>query len=71
MINPCRARNVINLILLAGLIGAPGCASKRPAIPEALLAETTTIEWLCDLQIRMWNFRYPERAGSAIPAEEQ
>lgn len=43
MINPCRARNVINLILLAGLIGAPGCASKRPAIPEALLAETTTI----------------------------
>ena len=43
MINPCRARNVINLILLAGLIGAPGCASKRPTIPEALLAETPTI----------------------------
>lgn len=43
MINPCRARNVITLILLAGLIGAPGCASNRPPIPEALLAETPTI----------------------------
>jgi hypothetical protein len=43
MINPCRARNVIHLILLAGLIGAPGCASKRPTIPVALLAETSTI----------------------------
>ena len=43
MINPCRARNVIHLILIAGLIGAPGCASKRPTIPEALLAETSTI----------------------------
>jgi hypothetical protein len=43
MINPCRARNVIHLILLAGLIGAPGCASTRPTIPEALLAETSTI----------------------------
>ena len=43
MINPCRARNALHLILIAGLIGAPGCASKRPTIPEALLAETPTI----------------------------
>src|SRR5437016_2304407 len=43
MINPCRARNAIHLILIAGLIGAPGCASKRPTIPDALLAETSTI----------------------------
>jgi hypothetical protein len=43
MINPCRARNVIHLILLAGLIGAPGCAFNRPSIPETLMAETPTI----------------------------
>lgn len=43
MINPRRARNVISLILLAGLIGAPGCASKRPLIPEALSTKTPTI----------------------------
>jgi hypothetical protein len=43
MINPCRAQNIIRLILLAGLIGAPGCASKRPTIPEALRTETPTI----------------------------
>jgi hypothetical protein len=43
MINPCSARNVISMILLAGLIGAPGCASKRPPIPEALSTETPTI----------------------------
>ena len=43
MINPCRARNVIYLILLAGLIGAPGCAFNRPSIPETLRAETPTI----------------------------
>lgn len=43
MINPCRARNVINLTLLAALIGAPGCASKRPPIPETLMVETSTI----------------------------
>ena len=42
MINPCRARNVINLILLAGLIGAPGCASKQPPIPETLMVEMPT-----------------------------
>ena len=71
MINPRRARIVINLILLTGLIGAPGCASKRPTIPEALMAERPSIGWLCALQIRMRNFRYPERVGSATPAEEQ
>jgi hypothetical protein len=43
MINPYRARNVISLILLAGLIGAPGCASKRPPIPVTLMAEMPTI----------------------------
>lgn len=43
MIYPCRARIVIHLILLAGLIGAPGCASKRPPIPETLIVETPTI----------------------------
>jgi len=43
MIYPCSARNVINLILLAGLIGAPGCASKRPPMSEILMVETPTI----------------------------
>ncbi len=43
MITLCRARNVINLVLLAGLIGAPGCASKRPPIPETLMVEMPTI----------------------------
>ena len=43
MINPCRARNVITLILLAGLIGAQGCASIRPPIPETLMVEMPTI----------------------------
>ncbi len=43
MTTPYRSRNVIHLILLAGLIGAPGCASKRPPILEALMVETPTI----------------------------
>lgn len=43
MIKPCRARNVIHLILLAGLIGAPGCAFHRPTIPETIMAEKQTI----------------------------
>jgi len=29
MMTPCRARNVISLILLAALIGALGCASSE------------------------------------------
>ena len=39
MINPCRARNVITLILLAGLIGAQGCASNNPPIPETPIVQ--------------------------------
>ena len=38
-----RARTVISLILLAGLIDATGCASKRPPTPETLMVETPTI----------------------------
>jgi hypothetical protein len=43
MINSYRARNVISLILLAGLTGVPGCAFNRPSIPETLMAGTPTI----------------------------
>ena len=43
MTTPYRARNVISLILVAGLIDAMGCASKRPPTPETLMVQTPTI----------------------------
>jgi hypothetical protein len=43
MINPCSARNVINVVILAGLIGAPGCASNQPPMSEILMVKTPTI----------------------------
>jgi len=43
MIYPSRTRIVIHLILLTGLIGAPGYASNRHSIPETLITETPTI----------------------------
>jgi hypothetical protein len=43
MMNPCRVQNVMSLILLAGLIDATGCASKRPPLSETLMTKTPTI----------------------------
>ena len=43
MISTCRARTVINLILLTSLVVAPGCASKRSPISDTLMVKTPTI----------------------------
>lgn len=43
MISTCRARKVINLILLTSLVVAPGCASKRSPISDTLMVKTPTI----------------------------